>query len=107
MEKVILDPLAVLHVNQNLKGLAVKSDVLGTTREDALNYLREIFIEPMFDEIQGNEVEIQFKQDVEEIIDDLFENLEELGDYVSFKVDVDSEGMISQKKEQTTICLIS
>lgn len=98
MEKVILDPLAVLHVNQNLKGLAVKSDALGTTREDALNYLREIFIEPMFDEIQGNEVEIQFKQDVEEIMDDLFENLEELGDYVSFKVDVDSEGMISQKE---------
>ena len=98
MEKVILDPLAVLHVNQNLNGLAVKSDALGTTREDALNYLREIFIEPMFDEIQGNEAEFKFKQDVEEIIDDLFENLEELEDYASFKVDVDSEGMISQKE---------
>lgn len=98
MEKVILDPLAVLHVNQNLNGLAVKSDVLGTTREDALNYLREIFIEPMFDEIQGNEVAVKFEQDVEEIIDDLFENLEELEDYASFKVDLDSEGMISQKQ---------
>ena len=98
MEKVILDPLAVLHVNQNLNGLAVKSDALGTTREDALNYLREIFIEPMFDEIQGNEVAVKFEQDVEEIIDDLFENLEELEDYASFKVDLDSEGMISQKQ---------
>jgi len=98
MERVLLDPLSVLHVNQNLNGLAVKSDAFGTSREDALNYLREIFIEPMFDEIQGNEVEVKFKEDVEEIIDDLFENLEELEDYASFKVDIDSEGMISQKQ---------
>lgn len=96
-EKVTLDPLAVLHVNQNLNGLAVKTDFLGNTREEALSYLREEFIKPMFDEIKGNEVEFQFKQDVEEIIDDLFENLEELEDYAGFDVTSEEYPYVSQK----------